>query len=49
MMLLLFFLNAAEDIKKWWIWGYWISPMMYAQNAIMANEFYGESWNKVNS
>ncbi|XP_030972623.1 pleiotropic drug resistance protein 1-like isoform X3 [Quercus lobata] len=41
------FVLSKEDIKKWWIWGYWISPMMYAQNAIMANEFYGESWNKV--
>jgi len=41
------FVLSKEDIKKWWIWGYWISPMMYAQNAIMANEFYGNSWNKV--
>ncbi|KAM4111355.1 hypothetical protein ACJW30_05G061000 [Castanea mollissima] len=50
-LLLLFalggFVLSKEDIKKWWIWGYWISPMMYAQNAIMANEFYGESWSKV--
>ncbi|KAM4100339.1 hypothetical protein ACB094_05G060600 [Castanea mollissima] len=50
-LLLLFalggFVLSKEDIKKWWIWGYWISPMMYAQNAIMANEFYGKSWSKV--
>nr|XP_023908192.1 pleiotropic drug resistance protein 1-like isoform X2 [Quercus suber] len=41
------FVLSKEDIKKWWIWGYWISPMMYAQNAIMANEFHGKSWSKV--
>jgi hypothetical protein len=42
-------LNAAKDIKKWWIWGYWISPLMYEQNAIVVNEFFGRSWSKVNS
>ncbi|MCI03663.1 pleiotropic drug resistance protein 1-like, partial [Trifolium medium] len=36
--------NATEDIKGWWIWGYWISPVMYGQNALMANEFLGNSW-----
>ncbi|GJN18417.1 hypothetical protein PR202_gb05578 [Eleusine coracana subsp. coracana] len=39
--------NVAEKIKKWWIWGYWISPMMYAQNAISVNEMLGHSWNKI--
>ncbi|XP_048234095.1 pleiotropic drug resistance protein 1-like [Ricinus communis] len=38
---------SRDDIKKWWIWGYWISPMMYGQNALVANEFLGESWNHV--
>ena len=38
---------AAENVKKWWIWGYWSSPLMYAQNAIVVNEFLGNSWNKV--
>jgi len=37
----------TEDIKSWWIWGYWTSPLMYGQNAIMVNEFLGESWNHV--
>jgi hypothetical protein len=27
--------------------GYWISPLMYAQNAISANEFTSDRWNKV--
>ncbi|XP_058074640.1 ABC transporter G family member 39-like isoform X2 [Magnolia sinica] len=38
------FVVSREDVKKWWIWGYWISPMMYAQNAIATNEFLGKSW-----
>ncbi|CAN0919779.1 ABC transporter G family member 40 [Linum grandiflorum] len=41
------FVLSRENIKKWWIWGYWISPMMYAQNAIVANEFLGNSWSKI--
>ncbi|XP_038680622.1 pleiotropic drug resistance protein 1-like [Tripterygium wilfordii] len=38
---------SRDDIKVWWLWGYWTSPMMYAQNAIVVNEFLGESWSKV--
>ncbi|GJN34172.1 hypothetical protein PR202_gb22816 [Eleusine coracana subsp. coracana] len=45
-MLLGGFLLSRENVKKWWIWGYWISPLMYAQNAISVNEFLGASWNK---
>ncbi|KAL6861800.1 hypothetical protein ACP4OV_017500 [Aristida adscensionis] len=41
------FLLARENVKKWWIWGYWISPLMYAQNAIAVNEFLGHSWDKI--
>ncbi|KAK2987376.1 hypothetical protein RJ640_007063, partial [Escallonia rubra] len=40
-------LLPADNIKKWWIWGYWISPMMYAQNAIAVNEFLGKNWRHV--
>ncbi|WRX26795.1 ABC transporter-like [Theobroma cacao] len=43
------FVLSREDIKKWWIWGYWISPMMYGQNALMVNEFLGNQWNHVNA
>ncbi|XP_013454713.2 pleiotropic drug resistance protein 1 [Medicago truncatula] len=39
------FIMSRRDIKSWWIWGYWISPLMYGQNAIMVNEFLGDSWN----
>jgi ABC-type multidrug transport system ATPase subunit/ABC-type multidrug transport system permease subunit len=47
-MLVLFalggFLLSREDVKPWWIWGYWASPMMYAMNAISVNELLGHSW-----
>ncbi|KAI3759658.1 hypothetical protein L6452_07637 [Arctium lappa] len=38
------FVLAREDVKKWWVWGYWSSPMMYAMNGIAVNEFLGHSW-----
>ncbi|RXH69040.1 hypothetical protein DVH24_031373 [Malus domestica] len=41
------FVLSRVDIKKWWIWAYWISPMMYAQNAVEVNEFLGNSWKHV--
>ncbi|CAK9171344.1 unnamed protein product, partial [Ilex paraguariensis] len=41
------FVLSRADIKKWCIWGYWFSPMMYGQNAIAVNEFLGKSWRHV--
>ncbi|KAG8375491.1 hypothetical protein BUALT_Bualt10G0105400 [Buddleja alternifolia] len=41
------FILSRDDIKEWWIWGYWLSPMMYGQNAIAVTEFLGKSWTKV--
>ncbi|CAL9063878.1 ABC transporter G family member 36-like isoform X2 [Musa acuminata AAA Group] len=38
------FILSRDQVKKWWIWGYWISPLMYAQNSISVNEFLGHSW-----
>ncbi|CAI8614417.1 unnamed protein product [Vicia faba] len=29
------FVLSKDKIKKGWIWGFWTSPMMYAQNAIV--------------
>ncbi|KAF2323288.1 hypothetical protein GH714_034464 [Hevea brasiliensis] len=50
-LLLLFvlggFILSRDDIKKWWLWGYWASPLMYGQNAIVVNEFLGHSWSHV--
>lgn len=38
---------ASEAVPKWWLWGYWISPLMYGQNAITVNEFLGKNWRHV--
>ncbi|XP_047970784.1 pleiotropic drug resistance protein 1-like [Salvia hispanica] len=50
-LLLLFalggFVLSREDVKSWWIWGYYASPLMYFQNAIMVNEFTGHSWSRM--
>ncbi|GFP96784.1 pleiotropic drug resistance protein 1 [Phtheirospermum japonicum] len=43
------FVLARENIKKWWIWAYYISPMMYSLNAMVVNEFTGHSWRHVDS
>ncbi|XP_074577986.1 ABC transporter G family member 31 [Curcuma longa] len=40
------FIISKDSIPHWWVWGYWISPLMYAQNAISINEFLGHSWGK---
>lgn len=41
------FIISRVDIKPWWIWGYWSSPMMYGQNAIAVNEFLGKQWRHI--
>ncbi|KAL2345198.1 hypothetical protein Fmac_006483 [Flemingia macrophylla] len=41
------FIIAKDDIEPWMIWGYYISPMMYGQNAIVMNEFLDKRWSKV--
>ncbi|XP_016479945.1 ABC transporter G family member 32 isoform X2 [Nicotiana tabacum] len=40
------FVLSRDSIPSWWIWGYWFSPLMYAQNAASVNEFRGHSWDK---
>uniref|UniRef100_V5NZ11 PDR protein 2 n=1 Tax=Tabernaemontana elegans TaxID=761068 RepID=V5NZ11_9GENT len=40
------FILSRDSIPNWWIWGYWFSPLMYAQNAASVNEFLGHSWDK---
>ncbi|CAI5536089.1 unnamed protein product, partial [Closterium sp. Naga37s-1] len=39
------FVIAKADISNVWIWAYWISPLMYAQNALAVNEFLAPRWN----
>ncbi|XP_042413622.1 ABC transporter G family member 36-like isoform X1 [Zingiber officinale] len=41
------FILSRHQVKKWWIWGYWISPLMYSHNAISTNEFLGHSWSHI--
>uniref|UniRef100_A0A3N7ES15 ABC transporter domain-containing protein n=1 Tax=Populus trichocarpa TaxID=3694 RepID=A0A3N7ES15_POPTR len=41
------FVLSRENMKKWFIWGYWISPMMYGEKAMAVNEFLGKSWSRV--
>ncbi|KAG5227869.1 pleiotropic drug resistance protein [Salix suchowensis] len=41
------FILSREQIKKWWKWGCWASPLMYGQNAIVVNEFLGNSWSHI--
>jgi len=36
-----------DSIKNGWIWGFWTSPMMYGQNAMVNNEFLGNKWKHV--
>ncbi|CAM8960284.1 hypothetical protein QQ045_005472 [Rhodiola kirilowii] len=40
------FIITRDRIPPWWIWGFWLSPLMYAQNGASANEFLGHSWLK---
>ncbi|XP_048233398.1 pleiotropic drug resistance protein 1-like [Ricinus communis] len=50
-LLMLFVLSGVtlsrDNLRKWWIWGYWLSPMMYGQTAVVVNEFLGNSWSHV--
>lgn len=38
---------CLDNMQKWLSWGYWTSPLMYAQTALSINEFLGDNWNRV--
>ncbi|KAF3943211.1 hypothetical protein CMV_030208 [Castanea mollissima] len=38
------FILPRDEIPKWWIWGYWVSPMSYGFNAIAVNEMFAPRW-----
>ncbi|XP_021835261.1 ABC transporter G family member 32 isoform X2 [Spinacia oleracea] len=40
------YIISRDSIPRWWVWGFWISPLMYCQNAVSVNEFSGHSWDK---
>lgn len=43
------YIISREDIKGWWIWAYWSSPLAYAQNAVAVNEFLATRWQEPNN
>ncbi|KAJ0964795.1 hypothetical protein J5N97_025933 [Dioscorea zingiberensis] len=38
------FIIPKAIIPKWWIWGYWASPLSYAYNALAVNELLAPRW-----
>ncbi|XP_078170821.1 ABC transporter G family member 48-like isoform X2 [Carex rostrata] len=42
------FIISKDDIKPWWIWGFWSSPLMYGVNAVFINEFLDPRWGAPN-
>lgn len=38
------FILPRDSVPNWWIWGYWCSPLMYAENAISVNEMLAPRW-----
>ncbi|XP_012066453.1 ABC transporter G family member 34 [Jatropha curcas] len=42
------FIVAKNDIAPWMLWGYYASPMMYGQNAVVMNEFLDQRWSAPN-
>lgn len=38
------FIIPRGEIPKWWIWGYWLSPLTYGFNAITVNEMFAPRW-----
>ncbi|KAK7841184.1 abc transporter g family member 29 [Quercus suber] len=38
------FILPRGEILKWWVWGYWVSPMSYGFNAIAVNEMFAPRW-----
>ncbi|KAL6996416.1 transcription factor, partial [Sarracenia purpurea var. burkii] len=50
MLLLGGFILPKDKMPKWWEWGYWVSPLSYAFNALMVNEMFAPRWmNKLSS
>ncbi|XP_021845699.1 ABC transporter G family member 39 isoform X2 [Spinacia oleracea] len=43
------FIIAKDDIAPWMKWAYYLSPMMYGQNAIVINEFLDKRWSTPNT
>ncbi|KAI3814151.1 hypothetical protein L1987_18898 [Smallanthus sonchifolius] len=42
------FIVAKDDSEPWMSWGFYASPMMYGQNALVLNEFLDKRWSAPN-
>ncbi|XP_076883174.1 ABC transporter G family member 39-like isoform X1 [Bidens hawaiensis] len=42
------FIIAKDDSESWMSWGFYASPMMYGQNALVLNEFLDKRWSTPN-
>ncbi|KAF0920960.1 hypothetical protein E2562_037842 [Oryza meyeriana var. granulata] len=38
------FILPKDAVPKWWVWGYWCSPLTYAYIAFSANEMHSPRW-----
>ncbi|XP_042458774.1 ABC transporter G family member 45-like [Zingiber officinale] len=38
------FVISKDAIQSWLVWGYWLSPLTYGQNAVAINEFLDQRW-----
>ncbi|KAK1586668.1 hypothetical protein Q3G72_004873 [Acer saccharum] len=43
------FIIPKDMIKPWWVWGFWVSPLSYGQNALSVNEFTASRWNETSA
>ncbi|XP_047342131.1 pleiotropic drug resistance protein 2-like [Impatiens glandulifera] len=43
------FIVSKDDLQPWMKWAYYLSPMMYGQNAIAINEFLSKRWSTPNT
>ncbi|KAM1812529.1 hypothetical protein ACFX11_026464 [Malus domestica] len=41
------FVLPRDDMNKWTLWGYYLSPFTYGLNAMAVNEFLGKCWRHV--
>lgn len=41
------FIIPRPNIKKWWAWAFWVSPLSYAEQAISTNELLAPRWQHV--
>lgn len=40
------FIVPRDEIKPWWTWAFWVSPLTYGQRAISVNEFTASRWSE---